>query len=137
MLAAMSEVQAIRILPATAFSKSEINVHLGLCLVQLQADRGMPSFFQAIFLYSHYYYYSYYYYYYYSLFNCLIDVINVGGEKKVVVQFPGCAANHPIRYYLKSSEIFDALHKIHLDLGHSGRDRIDKMAVSQYTNLTR
>ena len=57
------------------------------------------------------------------------DVINIGGEKIIVVPFPGCA---PIRYYLKISEIFDPLHK----LGHGGRDRMEKMAVLQYSNLT-
>jgi hypothetical protein len=42
-----------------------------------------------------------------------------------------------IKYYVHNKELFDVIHKVHLSIGHGGRNSMEYEVNTKYKNITR
>jgi len=45
--------------------------------------------------------------------------------------------NNEIKYYVRNEELFDAIHSVHLSIGHNERNRMEHVVNTKYKNITR
>lgn len=53
------------------------------------------------------------------------DVLLLAGEKKLIEKRTDDADN-TIRYFVHNDELFDVIHKVHIQSGHGGRNKLEK-----------
>lgn len=63
------------------------------------------------------------------------DVITIGDEERLV--HPITPTNPTMRHYLHTEELFGAIHQVHLEVGHCGRDRMKIELGARYKNITK
>lgn len=61
------------------------------------------------------------------------DVLAVDGVRKLIVPLK---EGSDIKYYVHDGELFDILHKIHISIGHGGRDRMVGEVKRKFKNVT-
>jgi hypothetical protein len=45
--------------------------------------------------------------------------------------------NNEMKYYVHNEELFDVIHKVHLSIGHGGRNRMEHEVSTKYKNIIR
>jgi len=58
------------------------------------------------------------------------NVLCIGNEDKLI--FPVESGSENIRYYVCNDKLFDIIHAAHIEIGHSGRDRINHMLKKNF-----
>lgn len=64
------------------------------------------------------------------------DVLLVKGEKKLI-QRKVDENDNTIKYFVYNRELFDIIHKAHIQTGHGGRNILEKKIQESYLNVTR